>query len=298
MVAKAGNLAGSKKNRIIKIEIQETSFQNMVKTRITEEDKVHIALASRHHNVIYCLDCKRLLKVKESCEPEIIVTEGTEIICDGAFQGNKNVRKVTIPSTVRAIGKYAFKDCENLQYISIPETVTEIPIECFKDCHNLSNVEWHNSITSIWDSAFENCWALRSISFPSQLRSIYDRAFTLSALETFEPTIAEGVKCLIHERAFSFCPNLKKATLSPGVRLAGMMSFIYCENLEEVVFTEEGQGLPGPVETMLIGCNKLKKIIVPAPVTENKYNFNSEKWDTGSFGHCNYNHIVVMSEPK
>ena len=90
---------------------------------------------------------------------------------------------------------------------------------------------------------------------------------------------AEG-KALIHERAFSFCPNLKKATLSPGVRLAGMMSFIYCKNLEEVVFTEEGQGLPGPVETMLIGCNKLKKIIVHAPVTENKYNFNSEKWDT------------------
>lgn len=47
MVAKAGNLAGSKKNRIIKIEIQETSFQNMVKTRITEEDKIHWKNRSR-----------------------------------------------------------------------------------------------------------------------------------------------------------------------------------------------------------------------------------------------------------
>lgn len=266
----------------------------MVKTRITEEDKVHIALASRLHDVIYCLDNKRLLKVKESCEPEIIVAEGTEIICDGAFQGNKNVMKVIIPSTVHTIGKYAFKDCENLQYISIPETVTEIPIECFKDCHNLSHVEWHNGITSIWDSAFENCWALSSISFPAQLRSIYDRAFTLSALEIFEPSIAEGVKCLIHEKAFSFCPNLKKVTLSPGVRLAGMMSFFYCENLEEVVFTEEGQGLPGAIATMLLGCDNLKKITVPASQYGTSYNFDSKNWETAQYGHCDYNHLVVM----
>lgn len=56
-----------------------------MKIRISEEDWVHISLASLHNAVIYWLDGKRLMKVNEKCTPEVIINEGVEVICDDTF---------------------------------------------------------------------------------------------------------------------------------------------------------------------------------------------------------------------
>ena len=262
-------------------------------TKITEEDKVHIALA-RRHAVVYWLDGKRLMKVREACMTEIVIEEGTEVVCDDAFRGNTTVEKVILPSTLQIIGKHAFDGCVNLKYVFIPEGVTEIPNSCFKGCTSLEQVVLPNSINVIGQNAFEDCKSLKHLSFPSQLRTIDDFAFMHSGLEIFYPTIAEGVKCKIFERTFAFCENLKTVTLTPGVQLAGEMSFICCTNLEEVTFTGKNQGLPGAVATMLLGCDNLKKITVPASQYGTSYNFDSKDWETAQYGHCDYNHLVVM----
>lgn len=263
-------------------------------TRITEEDWVHISLASLHHAVIYWLDGKRLMKVKEKCTPELIINEGVEVVCDDTFRGNTKVTKVILPSTLKAIGKRAFEGCVNLKYVFIPEGVTEIPRDCFKGCTSLEQVVIPDGISVIGQNAFDGCTSLKTFRFPSHLRTIDDCAFMHSGLESFCPTIAEGVKCKIFEKAFAFCENLKTVTLTPGVQLAGEMSFLSCTNLEEVTFTEEQQGLPGAVATMLVGCDNVKNITVPYSDSGTSYNFNSTDWDISEYEHCDYNHLVTM----
>ena len=267
-------------------------------TRITKEDWVHIALASLHNAVIYCLDGKRLMKVKETCTPELIINEGVEVVCDDAFRGNTKVTKVILPSTLKVIGKSAFEDCVNLKYVFIPEGVTEIPRDCFKGCTSLEEVVMPDGISVIGRNAFEGCTSLKTLHFPSQLRTIDDFAFMHSGLESFCPTLAEDVKCKIFEKAFAFCENLNTVTLTPGVQLAGEMSFLCCTNLEEVAFTEECQGLPGAVATMLVGCDNLKKITIPDSEFGTNYNFNSKDWDTAEYEHCDYNHLVLKQIGK
>ena len=261
-------------------------------SRIAKDEKVF--LKASKESIILSDDGKRLLKVCKSYTSEVTISEGTEIICDDAFRGNTTVEKVILPSTLQVIGKHAFDGCVNLKYVFIHEGVTEIPNSCFKGCTSLEQVVLPNSINVIGQNAFEDCKSLKHLSFPSQLRTIDDFAFMHSGLEIFYPTIAEGVKCKIFERTFAFCENLKTVTLTPGVQLAGEMSFICCTNLEEVTFTGKNQGLPGAVATMLLGCDNLKKITVPASQYGTSYNFDSKDWETAQYGHCDYNHLVVM----
>lgn len=180
----------------------------------------------------------------------------------------------------------------NLKYVFIPEGVTEIPRDCFKGCTSLEHVVIPDGISVIGQNAFDGCTSLKTFRFPSQLRTIDDCAFMHSGLESFCPTIAEGVKCKIFEKSFAFCDNLKTVTLTPGVQLAGEMSFLSCTNLEEVTFSEEQQGLPGAVATMLVGCDNLKNIKVPYSDSGTSYNFNSKDWDTAEYEHCDYSHLV------
>ena len=266
--------------------------QRNMNTRISEEDRVHISLASLHNAVIYWLDGKRLMKVKEKCSPELVIKAGVEVVCDDTFRGNTKVTKVILPSTLKVIGKRAFEGCVNLKYVFIPEGVTEIPRDCFKGCTSLEHVVIPDGISVIGQNAFDGCTSLKTFRFPSQLRTIDDCAFMHSGLESFCPTIAEGVKCKIFEKSFAFCDNLKTVTLTPGVQLAGEMSFLSCTNLEEVTFTEEQQGLPGAVATMLVGCNNVKNITVPYSDSGTSYNFNSTDWDISEYEHCDYNHLV------
>ena len=231
-------------------------------SRIAKDEKVF--LKASKESIILSDDGKRLLKVCKSYTSEVTISEGTEIICDDAFRGNTTVEKVILPSTLQVIGKHAFDGCVNLKYVFIPEGVTEIPNSCFKGCTSLEQVVLPNSINVIGQNAFENCKSLKHLSFPSQLRTIDDFAFMHSGLASFCPSIEAGVKCRIYDRAFAFCENLKTVTLTPGIHLHGEMSFICCTNLEEVTFTGKKQGFYCAIATMLLGCDNLKKIIVPA----------------------------------
>lgn len=42
-------------------------------------------------------------------------------IPNGAFKGFKNLKKVTLPSTLNYVSEYAFSGCENLETVIFPE---------------------------------------------------------------------------------------------------------------------------------------------------------------------------------
>ncbi len=108
---------------------------------------------------------------------EIVIPEGVTIIHDEAFYLCKNLKKVTLPSTLEWIQYWAFAGCDSLERITIPDSVTQISIRAFSDCKNLSSLTLGAGVELIEESAFQNCTALGYVRFPKSLRLLANDAF-------------------------------------------------------------------------------------------------------------------------
>ena len=47
-------------------------------------------------------------------------------IKEGAFSGQSNVKKITLPGTIKYIGSAAFSGCDNLEYVNIPSSFEKV----------------------------------------------------------------------------------------------------------------------------------------------------------------------------
>ena len=89
------------------------------------------------------------------------VADGITAIPDDAFWGCETLVDVTLPQTVRTIGKRAFGRCVNLARINIPEGVTYIGDGAFLMCGSLTQHTIPDSVTAIESDSFWNCDNLR-----------------------------------------------------------------------------------------------------------------------------------------
>lgn len=141
------------------------------------EDNLKDAIEDEY-GVKYSRDGKKLLEASSSFrEKEYVVREGTEVICDRAFECCKSLQSITIPNSVTSIGYGVFELCESLQSVTIPNSVTNIGDGAFRWCYSLQSVTIPNSVTSIGDHAFELCDSLQSVTIPNSVTSIGDNAF-------------------------------------------------------------------------------------------------------------------------
>ena len=78
-------------------------------------------------------------------------------IGEWAFSDNKNLKSVTIPSTVTKIGEAAFNNCSSLSKISLPKGLTKISASAFWYCTGLKQIFIYDKVTSIGKNAFKGC---------------------------------------------------------------------------------------------------------------------------------------------
>ena len=125
----------------------------------------------------------------------------------GAFRDCSGLTSVTIPNSVKSIGKYAFSYCIGLTSVTIPNSVTSIESRAFYDCSSLTSVTIPNSVTSIEDYAFCGCEGLTSVTIPESVTSIGQGAFyDCSGLTSV--TIPNSVTS-IGDFAFDDCSGLR-----------------------------------------------------------------------------------------
>lgn len=127
----------------------------------------------------------------------------------------RNITKITLPDTIKSIGKNAFRGCENLTEINIPDSVEEIHDSAFFNCKSLKSLTLPDSVKKIESSAFTGCEKLVKINLPNGITEIASNIFsTCRSLETIE--IPDSVK-KIDLFAFKFCDNLKTVIIPPSV---------------------------------------------------------------------------------
>ncbi len=131
--------------------------------------------------------------------PETIDGHTVTAIADFAFRG-LDITDLTVPSSIKFIGKYAFADCSALEHVAFlcidAENIGE---GAFQGCASLSsidNFEYLNA--SIGKKAFANCAALSELSIGSGVTSIAANAFSGTAVT---------IKCTDGSVAHQFAVN-------------------------------------------------------------------------------------------
>lgn len=104
---------------------------------------------------------------------EYTVTE----ITGKAFYYSTNLRSLTIPNSVKTIGRQAFFCCENLRKLVLPDELEELPSSICSMCHQLTEIHMPNRLRTISADAFYECVSLTSISLPEDLVEIGGDAF-------------------------------------------------------------------------------------------------------------------------
>ena len=131
---------------------------------------------------------------------------------------------LTVPDSVRVIGKGAFSGLDGLKTIIIPSTVTEIANDAFSFNNTLENVifQENSKLERIGIRAFSGCRNLKNINLPESLSEIGSSAFS-SCSSLKEITIPKKVKELVI--TFMDCTNLEKVNLNEGLEIIGGTTF-------------------------------------------------------------------------
>lgn len=109
---------------------------------------------------------------------DFVVTE----IAANAFKNNKKLKKVTLPNSIKVIGKGAFQNCSNLKTVTMGSNVRTIGDNAFRGCSRLTRITIPAKVTKIGKKAFYNCRKLKKVTIKSKvLRKVGSKAFTNTA---------------------------------------------------------------------------------------------------------------------
>lgn len=179
------------------------------------------------------------------CNVESVeIPEGVETIAENAFINCDAIKSVTIPSSVTSIHHFAFKGCTGIEILEVSEenatyrSEGNCILECATDklimgCKNSTIPE---GVTEIGDYAFYGVTGLREIEIPVSVAVIGNYSFANT--------------------------GIAEIRFANGVTSIGNNAFEACEQLNKVIFLENGQ-LKSVGARAFADCTKLNIIVVP-----------------------------------
>lgn len=174
---------------------------------------------------------------------------GVETISEGAFS-KSTLTAITLPSSVKTIGKDAFLACKSLKSITIPAKVT-----------------------TIGQNALSYCTAMTSITVASDntaFASVSGVLFTKSRKTLLQFPAAKSTTYSVPSRTTTigrdafFMSSLKSVTLPSSLMELAYDAFGYCKSLTSVELPE---GLTTIGDYAFDGCSGLKTLRLPSTVT-------------------------------
>lgn len=211
---------------------------------------------------------------------EVVISQNVSKIGASAFEGCKNLEKVTLQEGLVTIGDKAFKDCSSLTGIKMPATLQTISNSAFENCIKLKTVTLNEGLLKIGNKAFYNCKALTKIRIPKTVLKIGRYAFgnciklktAKFATDAQLLTLGTGVfsNCTVLSKiklpdkltnvpakAFYKCKKLATATIGKSVTKINAAAFRSCSSLKKIT-------IPGKVQTIgknaFYNCGKLAKV--------------------------------------
>lgn len=128
---------------------------------------------------------------------ELKIPESVDTLPDNAFCYVQNIKKITIPKTLKNVSFSCFRECKSVKemiyeegctstfytgittinYLYLPSTLTSIGDNSFDKCDSLTSITLPNSVKTIGKGAFSFCSSLRRLDLGNSLEEIGERAF-------------------------------------------------------------------------------------------------------------------------
>lgn len=175
------------------------------------------------------------------------------------YLGNRDIKEISLPGTIKKIANQTFMNCKNLQTVWLGEGISYVSNEMFYNCTALQNVSLPNSLQYIGNLAFGVCTSLKSLQLPEALESLGDRVFSgcesLSNIELPESLHAIGPLC------FYGCKELSTIKVSPA----------------NPYFSTDGKAIFNKDKTVLYTTIPLTSYNIPSTVRElESYAFSAQ----------------------
>ncbi len=181
--------------------------------------------------ILYSADMKKLLwgsgSVKASCE----VADGTVEICSYAFEGNKVITKVKLPTSLHKIGSGAFMDCPVLKSVTISKNVKTIEGNPFMYCPALESISVAKGNKSY--SADKSGLLLNA-----KKTSLVSASAARGDIE-----LPETVKKIVKGAAVGNT-GITSVTINSKVKTIEEFAFADCSSLAKVIFKSRKTALP------------------------------------------------------
>ena len=179
----------------------------------------HIAFANRNANPLFFAEHLLVMGTKVT---SLNIPMGIETINDYAFTYAVGIKDVTIPSTLKTIGKDAFEGCDNIDKVNI----SSIKAWCNIDFES----EWANPLSLAHNLYLDG--AKVSDVDVSGVKNIY--SYTFINCNTIHSFKADNALESIGKDAFRNCPALTSVSLGAGVQSIGKQAFMNCKQLTSV----------------------------------------------------------------
>ena len=206
-------------------------------------------------------------------------------IPEGCFKGNATLADITLPLTLKSIGKEAFYNCA-VERIGnfLPPGLTYLGSDAFSGCTKLAsplvmgdlcvgggNWRFYNcralpsavigaSFTKLENNDFANCFALTNVVLPNTLTSIGASTFAgCTALRRVEPFLPASVT-RVGSDAFSGCTALESPLVlgqENAVSFDSNMNFKNCPKIPSISLGTLGSALQ---KQCFYGCTGVKSV--------------------------------------
>lgn len=106
-----------------------------------------------------------------------------EAISSFAFLNCDSLSTITLPNSIKEIGRGAFYDCDTLQSITLSTSIKAIAEQTFHHCNSLKSIKIPEGVTEIGYDAFSYCY-IEEINFPAALTTIGARSLRYCRIDT------------------------------------------------------------------------------------------------------------------
>ena len=202
----------------------------------------------------------------------------------GAFNGNTNLRSVTIPGGMSGIVAGGFSGCTNLQKVTFLGSVTSLNPGAFSGCEKLEEIELPTGLKIINMDVFYGCKNLKKIFIPESVEHINPYGL-FSGCDSLAQIIVDSnnaTYCDIDGVLFSKdktklwkYPKGKMTTnytIPDSVTDIEASAFIDCEKIESIYIPDTVEEIGG---SAFVRCKSLKYVRLSANEQNNWYTFEN-----------------------
>ena len=204
---------------------------------------------------------KKSVVLSEIDVSDVIIPRGIQSIEAWAFY-YRDIKSVTFPASLKAIGAAAFSRCGELTSVTLPNSLVKLETCAFSGCSSLSTVTLSSNLKTIEGMAFSSC-QIEEITIPNGVGKIDFMVF--DGCSSLKKVHLPNTIQRIESYAFSGCDKLEGITWPSSLNYIGYRAFENCTSWRVIVLPNTLNRIG---EEAFLGCEPILLQLPPKLTVE------------------------------